>query len=67
VCAGKLQQLDRDRIVGGSMLDDLRREACEVLRQCAGHPIDDGVRVRSKFSQQRTQQGRPRHAPVAGP
>ncbi len=66
VCAGKLQQLDCHRIIGG-MLDDLRREGCEVLRQCAGHPIDDGVRVRSKFCQQRTQERRPRHAPVAGP
>src|SRR5262249_27855757 len=67
VCAGKLQQLDRDRISLGGMLDDLRRECREILRQRAGHPIDDGVRVRSKFRQQRAQQRRPCDATVAGP
>ncbi len=67
VCAGKLQQLDGDRITVGGMLDDLRCEGREILRQGAGHPIDDGVRVRSKFRQQRAQQRRPRDAPVAGP
>src|SRR5262245_62292622 len=30
VGAGKLQQLDRDRITGGGMVDDLRREGCEI-------------------------------------
>src|SRR5260370_17978025 len=49
------------------MLNDVRREGREILWRCARHPVHDRVRIRPKLGKKRTQQRRPRHAPIMGP
>ena len=50
-----------------AQLDDGWREGSEILWRCARHPMHDRVRIRPKFCKKRTQQRRPRHAPIMGP
>src|SRR6266446_10214012 len=49
------------------MLNDVRREGGKILWRCARHPVHDRVWIRPKFYKKRTQQRRPRHAPIMGP
>src|SRR5262245_46952181 len=42
------EELERNGIIGRSVLDDLWREGGEISWQSAGHPAHDGMRVRAE-------------------